>query len=853
MTQQVVGVGAVPFDGTGQKGQVPWAAFNTNSTELYKNAFFFGLDTGIVNAPVVTLSNLLPGPAATFVPNVATILRFTPGFVNNGPATLAFAGNAPVSILKSSGAALTGGELSGLMILEFNGASWVIVSPNQSAIGAALYPQTAVELAAGVTPTLYFYPPGNAYRYGYIGDGVTDDSAALARAVLISGTYPLIIPFTVGGGKVVTPFTLPNNFQMLGSGRPTLFATVPGLGVCSSVNATGEPTVNGIIFKGASVWTGTATCVGTALTLNSTTAGAMAIGMILTGIGVLTGTTIQSGSGNSWVVNNSQNIGPITMSAWSVATQNFGAFSVQNTGLLTIVGSSNVRVTDNDFSLFQIGPAINGSSQAYVERNQVFNFAYIGIQMGQSTSYVIFNNDIHDCTQYGSTVFFPSYCINMSGFIEGGQPSTKNFVIANRMLNNPAWDGVGCHDVDLLTVADNDIRNCRQGIDLGHLVSTNICRHLKIDNNYVEGPAADQWNGLGVQISGIDVEGFTGSVWTGTASITGTAMTITVNASGTMVAGTSLTGTNVPIGCKVVSGSGNNWVVNIGLNVASTAMIAYACVEGCSITNNTLAQVFNVNGMVGGGFGAGVIAIAYCNDTKVSNNIIMDCGNATSAGAFAVPAVTTGIFVTGLCNRLSITDNSLAGGTFPRGGIRFNAVLSDVVNIAGNSGIYSVLSTQHIVLTSSTIGVLDTLNNPSNVTAANQYTDAGCTISSYGTGNAFGQFTATLTGCTTAPTSVVSWVKSGSMITLSFQPNTAVSNAITCTLTGLPGPLQPQSVTSNPMVECEDNTVIGGASYKAGFTPGSGTISLQKNNAVNTFTNVGTKGILPCTVTYPCN
>src|SRR6267154_2734445 len=45
---------------------------------------------------------------------------------------------------------------------------------------------TAAEISAGVTPTNYAYPgPGtefvNAKRYGYVGDGVADDTAALQR------------------------------------------------------------------------------------------------------------------------------------------------------------------------------------------------------------------------------------------------------------------------------------------------------------------------------------------------------------------------------------------------------------------------------------------------------------------------------------------------------------------------------------------------------------------------------------------------------------------------------------------------------------------------------------------------
>jgi hypothetical protein len=146
MTQQVVSTGVVAGDGTGSKGQVPWNAFNTNSTELYKNAFFFGLDTGAVNAYVVTLANLLPGPAAAVSPNAATIFRFTPNTPNTGPATLAFSGGAPTAILNQFGAALTGGELTGLITLQFNGTAWQI-------FGGGMSQGTFDNFLAGVTFT----------------------------------------------------------------------------------------------------------------------------------------------------------------------------------------------------------------------------------------------------------------------------------------------------------------------------------------------------------------------------------------------------------------------------------------------------------------------------------------------------------------------------------------------------------------------------------------------------------------------------------------------------------------------------------------------------------------------------
>jgi hypothetical protein len=66
---------------------------------------------------------------------------------------------------------------------------------SQSTIGAALYPRTAEELAAGITPTDYFYPYGNVLRYGADSAGVSDSAAAIQAAIDLEGDV-LIPPGT---------------------------------------------------------------------------------------------------------------------------------------------------------------------------------------------------------------------------------------------------------------------------------------------------------------------------------------------------------------------------------------------------------------------------------------------------------------------------------------------------------------------------------------------------------------------------------------------------------------------------------------------------------------------------------
>lgn len=56
-----------------------------------------------------------------------------------------------------------------------------------------IYARTASEIAAGVTPTNYAYLPGDVRRYGAVGDGSTDDFAAI-QAALNSGAKEIVFP-----------------------------------------------------------------------------------------------------------------------------------------------------------------------------------------------------------------------------------------------------------------------------------------------------------------------------------------------------------------------------------------------------------------------------------------------------------------------------------------------------------------------------------------------------------------------------------------------------------------------------------------------------------------------------------
>jgi hypothetical protein len=70
-------------------------------------------------------------------------------------------------------------------------------TPTQSTLGQIIWPQTSYEASVGITPTYYYFVPGDSRRYNVTGNGTTDDSAAwnnwakVCAAGEIAGTlYP---------------------------------------------------------------------------------------------------------------------------------------------------------------------------------------------------------------------------------------------------------------------------------------------------------------------------------------------------------------------------------------------------------------------------------------------------------------------------------------------------------------------------------------------------------------------------------------------------------------------------------------------------------------------------------------
>jgi len=119
-----------------------------------------------------------------------------------------------------------------------------------------------------------------------------------------------------------------------------------------------------------------------------------------------------------------------------------------------------------------------------------------------------------------------------------------------------------------------------------------------------------------------------------------------------------------------------------------------------------------------------------------------------------------------------------------------------------------------------------------------------------------GNFTGTLTGCTTSPTGNFIYRKVNNIVTLWTLVNTTgTSNTTAMTITGLPAEIRPQAQVIVPCGEIVDNSisVLGGVAVGTGGAMTFEVATVSGTKVVpGVFTNSGTKGLnTGWCITYP--
>jgi hypothetical protein len=165
-------------------------------------------------------------------------------------------------------------SVNDLYTLGAPGFSWAqvyvegvgIYDPTTGNVG--YYGQTAAEKAASVTPTNYVYAAGNVFRYGALGNGTADDTAAIQKAIN-AGSSPLstadagIVYLPPGNFKISSVLTcsLAGGLTILGAGPGATTitmatATQTGISIGNTSQVSPNITVENLTIVGAATMTG---------------------------------------------------------------------------------------------------------------------------------------------------------------------------------------------------------------------------------------------------------------------------------------------------------------------------------------------------------------------------------------------------------------------------------------------------------------------------------------------------------------------------------------------------------------------------------------------------------------------
>ncbi len=257
-----------------------------------------------------------------------------------------------------------------------------------SQVGAALYPQTAAETTASVTPTYLYYPPLDVRRYGAalnaawvgtIGTAATgtDDTAAFQAAINVAGVAGGEVIFT--GPTIVKNLAMASNVTLRGVGNPTMY-----------LNAT---STTDFAIKA----TGT---LGSAATLSSS-AGPGTTNNVAN---VTSGTVANLAVGNWVLVNDTQvtstvafnqeitKVYGISGTAVTLRDTLMGSYLVANSGQVSVLNAvSNIKLRDflvvNTASLKGGGISFQYVADFELTGVKVYNFWYLGAVSLNSCAY----------------------------------------------------------------------------------------------------------------------------------------------------------------------------------------------------------------------------------------------------------------------------------------------------------------------------------------------------------------------------------------------------------------------------------------------------------------------------------
>lgn len=264
-------------------------------------------------------------------------------------------------------------------------------------------------------------------------------------------------------------------------------------------------------------------------------------------------------------------------------TDSVGGYDATSTGLITIVDSNDVEVSDCEAADFYSAIALINCARVAVCRNHAHNWMVYGLLAAECSQIGAFHNWLIGCDQAGA--------VNAYGIMAtGASVDGKSVAIKlgyNFIWDIPSWDGIMTHGADALEIFNNDIRNVRTGIDASLTNVSNLAiKNLKAINNYIKATTTDTWAGAAALHAGIIAQGYSNSKLADTISAEGNTLDGFFNISGSPTL--SGNASHISLGYANKIAAKNNTVKNGGSIAANAGILVFGNADRVNVGSNDL-------------------------------------------------------------------------------------------------------------------------------------------------------------------------------------------------------------------------------------------------------------------------
>ena len=767
MTQQIINVGEVANDGTGESLRTAFEAVNNNFSQIWSSG---PVNTNVVIAnnvistiPVNTPLILAPGGIGNVQSN-AHILPGISGVYDLGSPTKkwdAIYGD----YLYGNGYFLTGIQVANVGSLVNGNSNVVIAGPNGVVtISVSGVPNVATISTTGVSVSGAVTASGNVSANYFVGNGslltgiVASGGASIDNGnsnvrigsdagnvtVGVSGVGNVVV-FTPTGLSVANTLTagavsvagnvVALDFQGNGAGLASITGAnvtgnVPSATYAYTASQAGLASLANRVIDNAQP---NITSVGTLTSLTSTgnvTANYfVGNGRQLTGIVVSPGTSIINGSSNV-VVNANGNVTIGTAGTGNVAV--FAPTGVSVTGLISATGNVTANYFIGNGSLLTGLSASNVNANALVGTNLSSNVIYSSLQTVGNLSYVNVDSNV---TAGGRFIGSGAGLTNLPGAnVTGVVPSATTATTAATVTTAAQPNITSVGTLTSLTATGNIAGNyfIGNGSLLTGIAASSANANALVGSTLSSNVLYSSLQTVGNLLS-LNVNG--NVITTGTYIGSGTGLT---NIPGANVVGTVANAT-------YATTAGTAYSVS-GANVSGTVANAIYAVTAGNATTATVATYANIANSVSGSNVSGTVANAAYATAAGSATTANTAATVTTA---AQPNITS----VGTLTSVSVSGNATAGNVLTDGKISAvgnvtgnyfignGALLTGIVSNASanaNALVGSTLSSNVLFSSLTTVGNLLSLNVDGNVVTTGRFSGSGAGLTNIPASNISG-------------------------------------------------------------------------------------------------------------------